>query len=118
ADFQRHPELLGEDCFAVTHAICPEQIVTEHIRKLIEFPEALQVLEFARGKVSLVAVRAVAGGPLVSQPLGELRAQLPDIDAKVVAIYREEQPVAVLPDTRIQPGDEVFVLSASARIRD
>jgi trk system potassium uptake protein TrkA len=118
ADFQRHPELLAEDCFAVTHAICPEQIVTEYIDKLIEFPEALQVLEFAGGKVSLVAVRAVKGGPLVSHKLAELRAQLPDIDAKVVAIYRDEEAVPVTPDTVIQPGDEVFVLSATARIRD
>jgi trk system potassium uptake protein TrkA len=65
-----------------------------------------------------VAVRAFEGGPLVSHPLGELREQLPDIDAKVVAIYRLEQPVPVMPDTVIQPGDEVFVLAASARIRD
>ena len=28
-------------------------------------PEALQVLEFAEGQVSLVAVRAFEGGPLV-----------------------------------------------------
>lgn len=118
ADFQRHPELLGEDCFAVTHAICPEQIVTESIGKLVEFPEALQVLEFAGGKVSLVAVRAVKGGPLVSHRLAELRAQLPDIDAKVVAIFREERSVPVGPDTVIEPGDEVFVLSATSRIRD
>jgi trk system potassium uptake protein TrkA len=118
SDFQAHPELLGDDCFAVTHAICPEQIVTEYIGKLIQFPEALQVLEFARGKVSLVAVRAVADGPLVSQPLAELRAHCPDIDAKVVAIYRDEQAVPVAPDTRILPGDEVFVLAASTSIRD
>lgn len=118
AHFSKHPELLSEDCFAVTDPICPEQIVTEAIGKLIEFPEALQVLEFADGRVSLVAVRAVAGGPLVSQPLAELRTHFPDIDAKVVAIYRQEQHVPVEPETCIQPGDEVFLLSATTRIRD
>jgi trk system potassium uptake protein TrkA len=28
--------------------ICPEESVTTYIRKLIEYPEALQVLEFAQ----------------------------------------------------------------------
>jgi trk system potassium uptake protein TrkA len=31
----------------VDQVICPEQAVTAYIRKLIEYPEALQVLEFA-----------------------------------------------------------------------
>jgi trk system potassium uptake protein TrkA len=39
--------LLGKEGFAVDQVICPEQSVTAYIRKLIEYPEALQVLEFA-----------------------------------------------------------------------
>ncbi len=118
SDFQNHPELLGDDCFAVTHVICPEQIVTDSIAKLIEFPEALQVLEFARGKVSLVAVRAFEGGPLVRHPLSDLETQLPTVEAKVVAIFRDDKAVPVERDTVVQPGDEVFLLAASARVRD
>lgn len=59
ADYVEYPELLDENNFAVDFSICPEQIVTEYIRKLIEFPTALQVLEFADGLLSLIAVRAV-----------------------------------------------------------
>jgi trk system potassium uptake protein TrkA len=54
----------ARDGFGVDEVICPEESVTRTIRKLIEYPEALQVLEFAQGMVGLVAVRAVAGGPL------------------------------------------------------
>ena len=43
-----HPELLTDDGFAVDYAISPEDIVTEYIIRLIEFPEALQVLRFRR----------------------------------------------------------------------
>ena len=63
------PELLGDEGFAVDYAISPEDIVTEYITRLIEFPEALQVLRFAGGRVTMVAVRAVEGGPLVGHPL-------------------------------------------------
>ena len=48
--------VLGPDGFDVDLSICPEQVLTEYIVKLVEFPEALQVLDFADGKVSL-AVR-------------------------------------------------------------
>ena len=117
ADFQNHPELLGEDCFAVDHAICPEQIVTEYIERLIEFPEAFQVLEFAEGKLSLVAVRAREGGPLVRHPLEDLEMRLPEVDVKIAAIWRDDRPLDLDPHTVVQPGDEVFFLAASRDIR-
>jgi trk system potassium uptake protein TrkA len=72
-DYEQYPGLLDDKNFAVDYSICPEQIVTDHIVKLIEFPEALQAIQFADGLVSLVAVRAVAGAPLVGHPVSHLR---------------------------------------------
>lgn len=117
ADFLAHPELFDENNFAVDFAISPEQIVTDYIVRLVEFPEALQVLEFAHGLVSLVAVRAFRGGPLVGQPLREIRKHLPRVDARIAAIYRRDTPVTPLGTTVIQPDDEVFFLAASDEIR-
>ena len=47
-DFLEDETLLAPENFAVDFAICPEQIITDYISRLIEFPEALQVIEFAR----------------------------------------------------------------------
>ncbi|MGA7982106.1 MAG: Trk system potassium transporter TrkA [Chromatiaceae bacterium] len=116
-DYGQYPELLNEKSFAVDHSICPEQIVTDHVVKLIEFPEALQVLEFADGLVSLIAVRAVAGGPIVGHPVAHLRRHLPKVDARIAAIYRRDRPIVPEGDTVIEIGDEVFCLAATARIR-
>ncbi len=116
--FQSHPKLLGTDCFSVSHAICPEQIVTDYIGKLIEFPEALQVAEFAGGLIDLVAVRAVEGGAIVRQPLRHLEKRLPTIEVKVAAIYRNDRPLELAPDTVVRPGDEVFFVAASGHIRE
>jgi trk system potassium uptake protein TrkA len=44
-------------------------VITDYIGRLIEFPEALQVLTFASGRVSLVAVRAFEGGALIGKPI-------------------------------------------------
>ncbi|TVO58956.1 Trk system potassium transporter TrkA [Denitromonas halophila] len=117
SDFVDHPELLSLDNFAVDFSICPEQIVTDYIRRLIEFPEALQVVDFADGALSLIAVRAFEGGPLVGHPIKALRYHMPNIEVRVSAIYRDGEPIIPEGDTFIKPGDEVFCLAASANIR-
>ncbi|MDO9075689.1 MAG: Trk system potassium transporter TrkA [Rubrivivax sp.] len=117
-EFQDGSPMLGKGGFGVDKVICPEQSVTAYIRKLIEYPEALQVLEFAQGLVSLIAVRAVAGGPLVRHSLAEIPKLVPDIEMRIVAIYRQDKVLAQLDgNTGIEPGDEVFVLAATEHIR-
>jgi trk system potassium uptake protein len=120
----RCPEFVGgsallgkEGGFAVDKVICPEESVTRYIRKLIEFPEALQVLEFARGLVHLIAARAVAGAALVKHTLAEIPKLLRGTDMRIVAIYRGDARVPADGNARIEPGDEVFVLAATADIR-
>lgn len=117
-DFLDNEQVLGSDGFEVDLSICPEQVLTDYIVRLVEFPEALQVLDFADGRVSLVAVRAFEGGPLVGQPLRELRAHMPRVDARVVAIFRRDAPVVPDGDVLIEAGDEVFVLAATQDIRE
>ncbi len=117
-DFLSDPSLLAPDKFAVDHAICPEMVISEYIQRLIEFPEALQVMQFAGGRVFLVAVRAYDGGLLVGKPIRDMREHLPPgMDARIAAIYRDEQAIQPEGETLIRAGDEVFVLAAAEDIR-
>ncbi|MDE2117561.1 MAG: Trk system potassium transporter TrkA [Betaproteobacteria bacterium] len=117
ADYLGHPEIFSPANFCVDFSICPEQILTDYISKLIEFPEALQVLEFADGRVSLVAVKAFEGGPLVGKPLRFLRTQMPQVDTRVAAIFRQDRPIIPEGDTVVEAGDEVFFIAATGYIR-
>jgi trk system potassium uptake protein len=117
-DYLSNEKVIGEDGFDIDLAICPEQVLTDYIVKLVEFPEALQVLDFAGGKVSLVAVRAFAGGPLVGRPLKELPQHMPHIDTRIVAIFRGDRSIVPDGDTVVQPDDEVFCVAASGHIRE
>ena len=104
--------------FAVDQVICPEASITSSIHRLIDYPEALQVLEFGAGLLSLVAVRAVAGGPLVQHSLAEIPQLVPDAEMRIVAIYRHDKALhELVGTTRIEPGDEVFVLAATEQLR-
>ena len=117
-DYLSNEKVIGEDGFDIDLAICPEQVLTDYIVNLVEFPEALQVLDFAGGRVSLVAVRAFAGGPLVGHPLKELRLHMPHIDTRIVAIFRGDRSIVPDGETVVEPDDEVFCLAASGHIRE
>ena len=117
-DFLADESLLATENFAVDFALCPEQVITDYISRLIEFPEALQVLQFAKGRLSLVAVRAYEGGVMVGKPVREMREHLPwGMEARIAAIFRRDQPVVPNGDTVIEDGDEVFLLAAAETIR-
>jgi trk system potassium uptake protein TrkA len=97
--------------------ITPEQVVTDYIHKLIQHPGTLQVLDFAEGAVQLVAIRAIRGGPMVGHRLSDIREQIPDVDARVAAIYRQDGAILPEGDTVIEDGDEVFFVAAKADIK-
>ena len=117
ADYTERERLFGENGIAVDVWISPEQLVTEHVARLIRYPGALQVLDFADGRVRLVGIRARLGGPLVGQALRTLREHIPNIDARVAAIYRSGKSVKPEGSTVIEDGDEVFFLAARRDIR-
>ncbi len=115
-DYLREDKLFGPEGVPVDLSISPEQLVTDYIRRLIEYPGALQVVDFADGRVRLVGVRAYYGGPLVSRQLKELPQHLPNVDARVAAIYRRGRAIIPEGDTVIEAEDEVFIIAASDHI--
>jgi len=117
ADYTDRDKLFGENGVAVDVWISPEQLVTEHVARLIRYPGALQVLDFADGRVRLVGIRALKGGPLVGQALKTLREHIPAADARVAAIYRAGKSIKPEGETVIEDGDEVFFLAARDHIR-
>ncbi len=113
--------LMREGFFSKEHMpidvlINPEEVVTTHIRQLLEHPGALQVLDFADGRVQLVAVKAYYGGPLVGQELRFLRQHMPNIDTRVAAIYRRGRAIIPEGNTVIEADDEVFFIAAREHI--
>ncbi|MBS9439799.1 Trk system potassium transporter TrkA [Photorhabdus noenieputensis] len=101
----------------IDYLISPEQLVIDYIYKLIQYPGALQVVNFAEGRVSIVAVKAYYGGSLVGNALSSLREHMPHINTRVAAIFRQDRPIRPQGSTIIEAGDEVFFVAASQHIR-
>jgi len=96
--------------------INPEHVVKQHIHELLKHPGALQVLDFADGRVQLVAMRAYYGGPLVGQALSFLREHMPHVDTRVAAIFRRGSAIIPRGDTVIEADDEVFFIAPKEHI--
>ncbi|KAA0873777.1 Trk system potassium transporter TrkA [Nitrincola tapanii] len=109
--------LFADKAMPVDVLISPEELVTQHIKKMIQHPGALQVLDFAEGKAQLVAVRAYYGGPLVGREISFLRSHMPNVDTRVAAIFRQDRPIIPKGDTVIEADDEVFFIAAKKDIR-
>ncbi len=117
ADYLDYPQLFGNAAFSVDVLISPELLLTQYIAKLIEYPSALQVLDFADDQLKLVAVKALPNGPLTGKALSSLQEDMPDIQARVVAIFRHNVSLSLGPETLIQPYDEIFFLAAPQHIQ-
>ena len=117
ADYLNCPQLFKQEALPVDVLISPEQLVTEYIGRLIMYPGALQVVDFAGGRVRLVGVRAFFGGPLVGHELRTIKKHIPSVETRVAAIYRKGQPITPEGDTVIEADDEVFFIAARQNIR-
>jgi len=112
------PEPPAMPGFAVDMYLSPEEAVTAYIERLIRYPGALQVVDFADNKVRLVGLKAHKGGALVGRPIRELRSHMRSGEARVAAMYRKGESIEPEGDTEILDGDEVFFVAATQDIRD
>jgi trk system potassium uptake protein TrkA len=110
-------ELFNNENLAIDFCISPEQLVTNFVAKLIEYPGALQVLEFAEGRVLMLAINPQPEGLLVGKSISQLKEYLPVGEIRVVAIYRDGASLPLKGDTRIEIRDEIFFISEPAHIQ-
>ncbi len=117
-EYLKHPELFARGHVSIDHLISPSQRVCDYIERLIQYPGALQVLDFADGRAQLIALRADQAGALVGHQIRDLAMHLPAGSAvRIAAIFRDKRSVPVDGDTVIERGDEVFFLADRKNIR-
>lgn len=117
AAYLRNENLFANTALPVDVLISPEQVVTNYIQRLLERPGALQVLDFADGRVQLVAMKAFYGGSLVGHELRYIREHMPGVDTRIAAIFRRGNAITPTGSTVIEVDDEVFFIAARENIR-
>ncbi len=112
-EYTRERNLFNNDHVPINVLISPEQLITDHIQRIIEHPGAMQVIDFADGLVRLVGVSVSEGAPMANQRIACLTDLLGDIEARVVAIYRGDDDCIIADgDTVVLVDDVVFYLGS------
>ena len=117
AEYMNARKLFTQDAIPIDVRISPEQLVCEFIEQLILYPGALQVLDFAEGRVRLVGARADKRGSLVGQKIATLKEHIPNTEGRIAAIYRDGKSLQPEGDTIIREDDEVFFIAARQDVR-
>ena len=116
-EYTSQEKLFADGALAVDAWISPEQLVTEYIERLIHNPGALQIVDFADGRVRLVGMLARKGGLLVGQQVRTLRDHMPNAEARIAAVYRNARFIEPDGETVVEEGDEIFFVAARDHIQ-
>ena len=103
--------------FSINDVISPNILVTDYVKNIIDHPGAFQAFKFASGKVHVIAATVLSNGPLARKRLSEFREHLPNVDVKVVAIFREKKYLIPDDDTFIMPDDDVLFIATEENMR-
>ena len=112
-EYLTYNDLFVQEALPVDVLISPEHLISQYIQRLIEHPGSLQVLDFADGKIKMLAMRVDRSDALVGKKPTQLAELIPETMVKIVAIYRNNNSVEFNADTTIKNDDEVFFLASA-----
>jgi trk system potassium uptake protein TrkA len=115
-DFDPYHEALREECPKIDTIINPEVEVVNTIERLMSVPGAVDVSEFANGRVKLIGVRLDANTRLANARLMELPDRIGGPVPLIASIMRDEKLIIPMGTDRLLPGDLVYFISEEDRM--
>lgn len=116
-DFLTYPELFSKEKLSIDVCISPEHLVTNHIKRLIEYPGTSQVLDFAKGALQLIIVKPQLGGQMIGKTIHNLYEHLKNIPMKIAAIFRNNKAIILTDETEIGIDDELILIATPEAIQ-
>lgn len=96
--------------------IYPEELAAKEIVNLINRTAATDIVDFQKGKISVIGLRLDKNAPIIHKTLSEITKQNPSMDFRVVAIYRNLRTLIPKGNDKFLPNDQIFVISKSEAI--
>ena len=104
--------------FGADLLINPERECAREILKLLLRSEASDVAEFAEGRIVLLGLPVNPEAPVAQKTLAEIGRQLEERHFLTVAIDRNGDSIIPDGDTRLLPGDEIYLLSEARHLQE
>ncbi|RLB25185.1 MAG: Trk system potassium transporter TrkA [Deltaproteobacteria bacterium] len=106
SDYMKHSEIFNQDFLNIDLIINPQSEMVSSMLRLIEVPEASEVIDFAEGKIKLIGITIKDNSPLVGRKLSSFT----DFEHVflVGVIVRGEKVIIPGGCDTIQPNDLIY----------
>ncbi|MGI9354870.1 MAG: Trk system potassium transporter TrkA [Rhizobiaceae bacterium] len=112
-----YSDLFSREHMPIDVIISPEIEVGEMVLRRIALPGATDVVQFANGDMSMIAIECLDDCPVIDTPLGQLSELFPDLSAVVVGIWRAGKLFVPHVNDAMIAGDLAYVVVRSDRVR-
>ncbi len=118
ADFDNYHEILREQAPHIDTIINPDIEVVKTIHRMMSVPGAVDIGEFADGRLKFVGVNLEDDSKLAGSRLLDLPAIIGNARLLIAAVVRGDELIIPRGDYRLQSGDLVYFISEEDKLID
>ena len=115
-EYAQNSGILGEKHLNIDLTINPELEMVRAIARLVEIPDATDVVEFAEGRVRISGIKVDPHSYVIGKRLRNLSKENEKHDIIIAAIFRNDQVIIPRGDDIIQENDLVYAVTESKKI--
>ncbi|GAB6908792.1 TrkA-N domain protein [Desulfosarcina cetonica] len=116
ADFDRYHNAFKSNTPHIDTVINPEIEVVRTIQRLMSVPGAVDVGEFADGRIKFVGLYLDPGSRLADVKLSDLPAVIPEDRPLIAAIVRDDRLIIPKGNNHLRGGDLVYFISEEKKL--
>ncbi len=102
----------------IDYLIYPEELAAIEVVKLIERAAATDIIEFEKGKLTLVGIKLEPNISIIRKSLKQVANELKSYSFRVVAIQRGLRTIIPTGDDLFLPNDQVFVITVPEALEE
>jgi len=102
--------LLFDASGGVDVGVSPPRLMTALIEEAVSIGDLVRIFEFQQGRASMVEITLPEGSPFAGRRVGDVDWPT---DTVLVAIIREERPLAPTSDDAMEAGDELLFITTT-----
>ncbi len=110
-EYTNYTKIFEKEYLDLDLNIKPEKVAAERILKIIEVPGAIDVVDFAEGKLKLVGCRLSIDSPCIGKSPKDIEELRSERNTVIVAVYRGSETIIPDGSTQLKLDDIVFAMT-------